>query len=71
MFLITVLGVMKGPQGCIQNFFSGGGAISRMTYVFICAAAMHIILINKSHNNAMIINDFFLLVCNQIICAVS
>ena len=32
-----------------------------MTCIHVCAAAMHI-LVNKSHNNAMITNDVFLLV---------
>ena len=51
-----------------RDFFlggGGGGGISQTTYMYFVrvyiAAAMHI-LVNKSHNNAVITNDVFLLV---------
>ena len=55
-------------QGCIQDFFlgggGGGGGRGDLTddlcmYMHRCHAY---ILVNKSHNNAVITNNFFLLV---------
>ena len=48
--------------GLHTGFFSGGGGSHRCSFfVCICTAAMRT-LVNKSHNNAVITNDVFLLV---------